>query len=93
MGRRTYTSKLLSMPSTPIQPNQRSAQRAGVFGGIGDVAVVVTVMDDATAAPTVGHVITAGRGVSELRARHNLRQVNEADFLGYTSDTCAKRHG
>ena len=48
---------------------------------------------DATAAPTVGHIITSGRGVSELSARHNLRQVNEADFLGYTSDACAKRHG
>jgi hypothetical protein len=64
-----------------------------MFGGIGDVAVVVTAIDDAIAAPTVGHLVTSGRGVSELRARHNLRQVNEADFLGNTSDTYAKRHG
>ena len=64
-----------------------------MFGGIGDVAVVVTAIEDATAAPTVGHLVTSGRGGSERRARHNLRQVNEADFLGNARAARTERHG
>jgi hypothetical protein len=64
-----------------IQPNQRSAQRAGILVGVGDVAVVATVIDDATPATTVSRLITSGSGVSKLRARHNLCDVNETDLL------------
>jgi hypothetical protein len=64
-----------------IQPNQRSAQRAGIFGGVGEVAVVVTAIDDAISATTVSRLITSGSGASKLRARHNLCEVNETDLL------------
>jgi hypothetical protein len=62
-----------------------------MFGGIGDVAVVVTAIDDATSATTISRVITSGSGVSKFRARYNLCKVNETDLLRQTSAR-AKHH-